>query len=161
MRTVIYTDGSVTAQRKISRDLLATWAFVVVGREKLKDHRSGEVVHWRSGWVETDFRSEQYVGAEKHTNNTAELSAIYWALFYLHRNGIKEARLYSDSLYSIRAAQGGPAGKNRELIKKIRELYIPKPMYRLRWVKGHAGFQFNELADRLAKAQQELCKKTR
>lgn len=39
--------------------------------------------------------------------------------------------------------------KNLDIVKKLYELYDPK-MIKLVWVKGHAGTEFNEMADEWA-----------
>jgi len=98
----------------------------------------------------------------KGTNNTAELNALYKAL--LLASEASKATIYSDSKYSIdcitKWAYGwrkngwkkkGGEIKNLEIIKLSHEFYEDiKDRVEIRHVKGHAGVEGNELADRMA-----------
>ena len=96
------------------------------------------------------------------TNNTAELNALYKALQLASKSS--KAIIYSDSKYSIDCISTWAYGwkrngwkkkggeiKNLEVIKETHELY---ERYRgkitIKHVKGHAGIEGNELADRMA-----------
>jgi len=96
------------------------------------------------------------------TNNTAELHALYQALLMAKES--KKAVIYSDSKYSIDCIsvwaygwkkkgwkkKGGEI-KNLELIKSAHILYETlKNKVSIKHVKGHAGIEGNELADRMA-----------
>ncbi|MDF1876097.1 ribonuclease H [Sulfurimonas sp. SAG-AH-194-I05] len=99
------------------------------------------------------------------TNNTAELGALYQSLLLAQKesqNGNK-VQIKCDSMYSINCIQkwaiswekkgwtkkGGEI-KNLEIIKKAYALYNTiKKDVDLSHIKAHAGFEGNELADRM------------
>lgn len=96
------------------------------------------------------------------TNNTAELNALHKALELASQ--ASQAIIYSDSKYSIDCIttwaygwkrngwkkRGGEI-KNLEVIKATHELYeLHKAKITIKHVKGHAGIEGNELADRMA-----------
>ncbi len=102
---------------------------------------------------------------EKGTNNIAELNALYQALLICKQTSSKNIiTIYSDSKYSIDCIKTWAYGwkakgwtkkggeiKNLELIKKTHELYERiKDLIEIKHVKGHAGIEGNELADRMA-----------
>ena len=102
---------------------------------------------------------------EKGTNNIAELNALYQALIIAKQTSSKNIiTIYSDSKYSIDCIKTWAYGwkakgwtkkggeiKNLELIKKTHELYEKiKDLIEIKHVKGHAGIEGNELADRMA-----------
>ena len=102
---------------------------------------------------------------ENGTNNIAELNALYQALLISKKTTSKNIiTIYSDSKYSIDCittwaygwkAKGwtkkGGEIKNLELIKQTHELYEKiKDLIEIKHVKGHAGIEGNELADRMA-----------
>lgn len=98
------------------------------------------------------------------TNNTAELNAFYKALSLAEASDAKEIIIYSDSKYSIDCitkwaygwkAKGwskkGGEIKNLDIIKLSHSLYEKiKDKIKIVHVKGHAGVEGNELADRMA-----------
>lgn len=110
-----------------------------------------------------------YLGlyAAKGTNNTAELNALHQALM-LAKEAIaagESVRIWADSMYAIKCisvwAHGwkkrnwkrpnGDPVKNPDIIAPAHELYVEiKKKLSLRHVKGHAGIEGNELADRMA-----------
>ncbi len=102
---------------------------------------------------------------ERGTNNIAELNALYQALIIAKQTSSENIiTILSDSKYSIDCittwaygwkAKGwtkkGGEIKNLELIKKTHELYERiKDLIEIKHVKGHAGIEGNELADRMA-----------
>lgn len=102
---------------------------------------------------------------EMGTNNIAELNALYQALIIAKQTSSENIiTIFSDSKYSIDCittwaygwkAKGwtkkGGEIKNLELIKKTHELYERiKDLIEIKHVKGHAGIEGNELADRMA-----------
>lgn len=103
------------------------------------------------------------------TNNREEMKAIIWALENYgdekHRgNGFVIPIVYSDSAYCVNSftnwihgwkANGWTRAKgkkleNLDLIKRYDELVEQGYKIDLRKVEGHAGIEFNELADKLA-----------
>ncbi|PLY05199.1 MAG: ribonuclease HI [Arcobacter sp.] len=107
-----------------------------------------------------------YYGAyvKNGTNNIAELNALYKALLLCESNPDFPNTILSDSKYSIDCictwaygwkAKGwtkkGGEIKNLELIKEAHLLYEKiKNNLTIKHVKGHAGVEGNELADRMA-----------
>jgi ribonuclease HI len=99
---------------------------------------------------------------QRGTNNTAELNALYKALLIAseHPNSI----IKTDSMYSLDCISNwayswkkkgwtrkGKEIKNLEIIKISHALYDSiKDKVTIKHVKGHAGFEGNELADRMA-----------
>jgi ribonuclease HI len=96
------------------------------------------------------------------TNNTAELNALYKAL--LIASEYKKAIIKTDSKYSMdcitkwayswkrnRWTKKGGEIKNLKIIQLSHELYEQlKDRVTIEYVKGHAGVEGNELADRMA-----------
>ena len=99
------------------------------------------------------------------TNNTAELGALYQSLLIAQQEIDKgnKVEIKCDSMYSINCIQtwaiswekkgwtkkGGEI-KNLDIIKKSYYLYNKiKAFIRLSHIKAHAGFEGNELADRM------------
>jgi len=99
------------------------------------------------------------------TNNTAELNALYKALIIAKEYSSNGAiTILSDSKYSIDSItkwayswkkngwkkKGGEI-KNLEIIQQMHQLYEElKDIITIKHVKGHAGIEGNELADRMA-----------
>ena len=117
------------------------------------------------GWaalLRTGLHEKEIHGAEPHTtNNRMELTAVIRALEALRRS--VEARVYTDSEYvrrgitewlaswkarGWRTADKRPV-KNRDLWEALDSL-IAHHELDWHWVKGHAGHDGNERADRLA-----------
>jgi len=98
------------------------------------------------------------------TNNTAELNALYKALLIALESEPSKVTIYCDSKYSIDCITNWAYGwkkkgwtkksgeiKNLEIIKLAHELYEGmKRRVTIKHVKGHAGVEGNELADRMA-----------
>lgn len=99
------------------------------------------------------------------TNNIAELNALFQALTIADQTSSENIiTIYSDSKYSIDCittwaygwkrngwTKKGGEIKNLELIKSAHELYEKiKNEIEIIHVKGHAGIEGNELADRMA-----------
>ena len=101
---------------------------------------------------------------EMGTNNTAELNALHKALLIAKEAEGSKVSICCDSKYSIDCitkwayswkAKGwkkkGGEIKNLEIIKAAHVLYEElKERVVVKHVKGHAGFEGNELADRMA-----------
>jgi len=99
------------------------------------------------------------------TNNAAELNALYKALLLASEyEGDASVTILSDSKYSIDCIttwaygwkrngwkkKGGEI-KNLKIIRQAHSLYEElKSSITIRYVKGHAGIEGNELADRMA-----------
>lgn len=92
----------------------------------------------------------EYIGSG--TNNIAELTAILRGLQNL-RDTDRDAviHLYTDSGWSLGVLVGGWKAKtNLELIGEIQGLLANFPRIELLKIRGHAGLDGNEEADRLA-----------
>jgi ribonuclease HI len=86
------------------------------------------------------------------TNNIAELTAILRALQSLRaEDAQRPIHLYTDSGWSLGVLVGGWKAKaNLELLEEIRAEMEKYPRLELLKVRGHAGHDGNEEADRLA-----------
>lgn len=90
----------------------------------------------------------EYIGTS--TNNIAELTAIERALKELKRNDLP-IRLYTDSNYAVGLLnKNWKPQKNIEIVLRIKSLMTAFKDLKLIKIKGHAGFEGNETADRLA-----------
>jgi len=90
----------------------------------------------------------KFIGAA--TNNIAELEAIRVALSELKDTRLP-VRLYTDSAYAHGVLTlGWKAKKNKALIGSIKQIMATLKDLKLIKVKGHAGDEGNERADRLA-----------
>lgn len=93
-------------------------------------------------------RISRYIG--NATNNIAELMAIHEGLKAV-KNKKLPVRVFTDSSYAFGVlTKGWKAKKNPELIRDIKHTMASFPNLQLVKVKGHAGVQENETADRLA-----------
>ena len=103
-------------------------------------------------------RKEMSGGFRLTTNNRMELLAVIIALETLKFDGT-DVTIYSDSKYVVDAVtkgwvfgwekKGFAKKKNPDLWKRFLKIY-PKHKVEFVWVKGHAGHELNEVADRLA-----------
>lgn len=101
--------------------------------------------------------------SEDTTNNREELKAILWSM--IEYGNIKMTpTVYSDSAYSVNTLNNWMFGwarngwvksdkkipENLDLIKAYYDLYEKGYRINLQKIKGHAGHEWNELADQLA-----------
>jgi len=122
------------------------------GHAKLKNVRASTVV--------IEPNEHEYIGAEAHTNNTGELTAMYHALSNALMRPAGEGReiIWSDSLYTINMTTGRwrpRCPRNREIVASTRGLWRRLQRQRdaeveLRHVRSHTRVPGNELADWLA-----------
>ena len=59
-----------------------------------------------AGAVRVSNSSVEFIGADKHTNNTGELSAIYWGIKAAERDGVREVVIRYDYKYAAGMARG-------------------------------------------------------
>lgn len=105
-----------------------------------------------------EHRKEMSGGFRLTTNNRMELLAVIIALETLKFDGT-DVTIYSDSKYVVDAItkgwvfgwekKGFAKKKNPDLWKRFLKIYT-KHKVEFVWVKGHAGNELNEVADRLA-----------
>jgi ribonuclease HI len=118
---IAYTDGSI----EINSGGIGAWSYVLIQGDKF---------------------IQSNVGIEKNsTNNRVELMGIIEAA------KVESVKLiYSDSQYSINVLSGLWKSKmNLDLIVPGKEL-IKNKIIELKWIKGHSGHKWNDLADYLA-----------
>jgi ribonuclease HI len=95
-------------------------------------------------------RAGYFLGPELHTNNFSEYQALIFALEYLHTSNIRNVMIYSDSWIVV--AQVNQACATYEKLKPLMtKAYglLTQGCHVLKQVKGHAGVEGNEEADRL------------
>ena len=158
-----YTDGSWRAREK---DAAAGWAAVIVERldslqEDAANKELGTIVEEMWGAVDVRTNSPFFGGAQVHTNNTGELTAIWETLLWFkHYSDRNELIIYTDCALAITFASGkstpDESGPLFQIWENIRAL--------LDEMKGHVflfkvpahlskdKILFNERADFLAKA---------
>ena len=147
----VYTDGGCRGNQNVDskRDQPAGWGFIAV--------RDGKVLAERWGPVVIDSGHAHYLGAEKKSNNTGELSGVAEALLWLRDEEGSDgpAALCYDSTYAANITSGAfRAHKNVDLAKTCRDLYCSEGTRRkrklaLEHVRGHSGDALNERADAL------------
>ena len=137
---------------------MAGWGFTVVAGGDGDTENHATEVHSRCGHVVTDTSDACYIGAERPTNNTAELTAIACALQHVcaDQSG-RPILIRYDSLYAGRMATGAwRARKNHSLVARVRSLWAQAHRHlqgRL-WashVYGHTDHKWNDRADELAR----------
>lgn len=116
------------------------------------------------GWANHNDRSHDAGGATNGTNQIGELCAVLEALRAHH--DVENLLIETDSQYAINCSTTWVNGwkrngwknskkepvKNVELIKAIDfELHHRPGTVNFKWVKGHAGNEFNEIVDDLAR----------
>ena len=132
----IYTDGACSGNPGIGG-----WGVVILKNNKIIEIHGGE---------------------NKTTNNQMELTAAIKGLKYFNQK--ENITLYTDSKYvkdgvsswinkwkinGWKTANKKPV-KNKELWQNL-DHQIKKHKVIFKWVKGHAGEKYNELADQLAR----------
>lgn len=151
----LYVDGSCLENQNVSKDTPAAWGLVVVKGDNGLGKGTGEIFEELSGVVVTSPESENYLGAEIGSNNTAELSGFAEALRWLLVKGDDvPAVIRTDSLYAGNLATGKWKAKaNIRLVETLQTLWREVISIRkVEWehVKAHRGHRWNERADHLA-----------
>jgi ribonuclease HI len=140
----LWTDGSIL----VNPGGVGGWAFVA--------ERDGDVLHTESG---NDPAS---------TNNRMELTAVIEALEWLlpERSPIESVEVISDAQYVVRGITEWRAGWERRDWRKVKNVNLWMRLCSVvdghgevgfRWVRGHDGAEFNEMADKLAGEAARSC----
>ena len=149
----VFTDGSGPQPGVTTH---AGWGVAVWVNDIRSSKRSLELF----GPVCIDKGDPRWVGAELHTNNVAELTAMMEALLWLNSEApgqaFTPAIIYYDSTYVVNAITGEGAPESnvtlklvlqaRTMLHKVRE----KRSVDFSYVKGHSGNTGNDHADKLA-----------
>jgi ribonuclease HI len=98
------------------------------------------------------------------TNNRMELMALIEGFRFLEPRYPAPLTVYSDSQYCVRTINEWAAGwerkgwtkktgeiKNLDLVQELYALAQERPGVTLEWIRGHAGWTWNEYADTLAR----------
>lgn len=131
------------------------------------------------GWTTSDGKRQGSGGRKRTTNQRMEVEAVGQGLLSLYRDpeyrNISEIEVVSDSRYVVDCfnkewyigweARGWKTSskqpvKNLKLwqttLRVVAAWETRGVTVKWRWVKGHAGHELNEVADRLAVAQRDL-----
>ena len=144
----LYTDGSFTGESD-SSDAVSGWGLVVITPDDTVTDYFGPTI--------LDYTSREWYGARRHSNNVAELCAIYHALqFILARISVgSHVHVVYDSKYAAKCTQRlWRAQTNLRLVESCADLADRvDASYTLTWswVRGHTRYQWNERADANAK----------
>lgn len=105
--------------------------------------------------------------SDETTNNREEMKAILWALNKYGSLGFEVPVVYSDSAYSVNTFNNWMFGwqrngwvksdrKTPENLDLVKEYYNSLKKIDLRHIKGHAGYEYNEIADKLATGKMKV-----
>ena len=139
-RVHYFTDGSGT-RGKCSSRTPAGWGFT---------YKVGDAWMDASGPVVTDPNHPLFAGALVGSNNTGELTAILEAVLHASQQD-HTAVIHSDSLWAINVLKGKwRPQRHKQLVNYIRGVLKQHEGLQMHWIKGHAGHEGNERADKLA-----------
>lgn len=109
--------------------------------------------------VNDEILAEAHGSTEHTTNNRMEFTALIAALDLVPEG--TPMTVYSDSSLAVRTINEWAAGwerrgwrrkagpvENVDLVRKA--FHAWRPELKLEWIKGHAGYRWNEYADQLA-----------
>lgn len=151
----IYVDGSCIENRNVGPETAAGWGFVVVRGDRGLGKGNGDLIYEESGKVVTDENDSEWMGAEVGSNNTAELSAMIYALKWTITECLDSPiTIRADSMYALRITDGSWKAKENKILasraqnmwkeaKKISEIDSAH-------VRAHSGHRWNERADHIA-----------
>ncbi len=151
----IYVDGSCIENRNVGPNTAAGWGFLVVEGDRGLGKGNGKPIHEEAGKVITDSKNKQWIGAEVGSNNTAELSAMVYALkWVITECPNTSVTIRADSMYALRITDGSWKAKENKVLaersqmmwKEARKICNIDSAH----VKAHTGHRWNERADHLA-----------
>lgn len=134
----IYTDAS-------SRGNISGIAFVVTDARHKEVYKKGTVI-------------------QKGDNNTAELTAILFALCFIKDKTDKKLVVFTDSSYAINAIRFGVCrDTEKELVSEIKGMLFTQKA-QLMWIKGHCQdgtilSYYNKRADKMSKVTRKQYEK--
>ena len=103
-----------------------------------------------SGPVVTDPNHPLFAGAVVGSNNTGELTAILEAVLHASQQD-RAAIIQPDSLWAINVLKGKwRPQRHKQLVNYIRGVLKQHEGLQMHWIKGHAGHEGAERADKLA-----------
>lgn len=153
MRLVeFYTDGSCS-----TKDRIGGWAVL-----KIENVIDTDLTAIQS--VYSQMKSDK---EEDTTSSRMELTGLLEALRWIQQESDIEAVIYSDSTYAVHGynewlenwmRQGTKSAhiKNKDLWTAINDLkQVVFDRVTVKWVKAHAGNQYNEAVDKLANKARE------
>ena len=142
LRITFYTDGS-GSRGKCSATTPAGWGWCAPQGENWLE---------ASGPVITSPDHTAYIGATVGSNNTGELTAIAEALLFAIEHEYTHVTIHTDSLWARNVISGlWKAKTNKTLVHTAKRLAKRMGLHvQINWIKGHAGHEGNEKADRLA-----------
>jgi ribonuclease HI len=151
----IYVDGSCLGNQNVDDETPAGWGVVIISGSNDLGRGNGEIVHEFSGRVITNPDSDEFIGAEVGSNNTAELTAMAQALrWVLVEGNDSEIIIKTDSQYAGNQTTGAWKTKaNKSLVKYVQGLWSEvSGLRKISWqhVRAHRGHRWNERADHLA-----------
>ena len=110
------------------------------------------------GRMVTSPAQPEFIGANVHTNNTAELTAVHHALRRIPDIVLPDETVFilSDSALAINTTIGAwAARKHKALVRRNREAHASLKRAGIRvhfmHIRAHRGHYMNERADRLAR----------
>ena len=164
-KCTLYTDGGCVKNSEVNNALQLAGAGCAVlngCRETATRARVGIYCP-----VFTDPGNPYFLGATRGTNNTGELQGVAEALLWLrdYDQTTDDAEIYVDSKYApgVTEARWG-FSTNHALIHCTQSILVQVRAVRnvaFFWVAGHSGDKFNDIADDLATAGQDLDYDTR
>ncbi len=137
----------------------AGWGFVVVTGGDGDDDDDARELHESCGPVVCDAAAPVWLGAQRHTNNTGELTGLGESIRWLLESDPDKTQpvlLRPDSEYSVGVLTGRvDAEENAELVEQVRTLLErlrAQRKGRVGWshVRGHSKHKWNDRADALA-----------
>jgi len=140
---VIFTDGSCN---NLDKHHNGGWAFIAFDSRKVSNNACVEV---------EDAFLVSSGGEKRTTNNRMELKAILEAVTEIPENS--RCYIITDSEYCIRVLdhhEDRVFNANTDIIANFYNAVAMRGIkYNFHWIKGHSGYKFNEVADRLAQEE--------